>query len=293
MKVLVSGNAGFIGRNFTKNLEAYGHTVFGFDINGPDKTDAREFFAYDDHQYDLLVHAAANVGGRQAIDDTPLWVAENLEIDRKMFEWAIRTKTPVLYFSSSAAYPTYLQNKRDNPIKLQEGYINLEGLNGTPDNTYGWSKLTGEFMAAIARSKGAQVTIVRPFSGYGSDQSTDYPFGSYIEKALNNDFTFPIWGDGGQTRDWIHVDDIFFACMALVKAKVEKPVNLCTGRRVSFIELANMFMLASGKYKNVLPDPSKPTGCYHRVGDPAFLESYYKPGISLEFGIIEAIRENS
>ena len=81
--------------------------------------------------------------------------------------------------------------------------------------------------------------------------------------------------------------------MKLIHDKVPGPVNLCTGRRVSFIELATMFILASGTYKEIRPEPDRPTGCYHRVGNPALLNSYYRPGISLEQGIIEAIRENS
>lgn len=294
MNILISGNKGFIGSNFEKYLTSQGHVVWGFDIASKDNSlDARDYFKATNTPYDLLIHAAANVGGRKAIDESPLWVAENLEIDRSMFEWAIRTKTPVLYFSSSAVYPVHLQTNDYDGMILQESQVKLEKLLGTPDNTYGWSKLTGEFLAGIARDKGARITIVRPFSGYGSDQSPDYPFGSFIQKAMSDDNVFEVWGSGYTTRDWIHIDDIMRACMVLVEHNISWPVNLCTGRSTSFDTLANMFMLAAGKHKYIQHNLKAPVGCYHRVGNPTTLKQFYAPSVSLEEGIIRAIADNS
>jgi nucleoside-diphosphate-sugar epimerase len=290
--VMITGNAGFIGSNFTKYLKKNKWSTFGFDIANGNRYDAVKYFENADSKFDLLIHAAANVGGRAAIDKAPLWVARNMAIDQAMFNWAVRTKTPVLYFSSSAAYPTYLQEGEYN-IALRENDIKLKKLHGTPDNTYGWSKLTGEFMASVAREHGARVHVVRPFSGYGTTQSPDYPFGSFLKKAKARTKTFEVWSDGTQTRDWIHVDDIMRACMAIFEADIEEPVNLSTGRGVDFTRLANMFMTAAGNVRPIEYSKDAPRGCSYRVGDPTFLNTIYKPKITIEEGIARALKGKS
>jgi nucleoside-diphosphate-sugar epimerase len=64
MRVLITGNEGFVGKYFHKRLGP-DHDITGIDIkNG---IDCRDFFKKDDSQYDLVIHLAAIVGGRQTI----------------------------------------------------------------------------------------------------------------------------------------------------------------------------------------------------------------------------------
>lgn len=235
---------------------------------------------------DLFIHCAANVGGRAAIDKSPLWVARNLAIDQAAFDWVAKTQTPMLYFSSSAAYPVHLQEGDPDRV-LQESDITLAPTMGTPDSTYGWSKLSGEYMANIVKATGVPVYIVRPFSGYGSDQSSDYPFGAFRERVLAKEDPFQIWSDGTQKRDWIHIDDIVVACLKIVAAGHQAPVNLATGRGVSFVQLAGMFGA-----KNVELLVNNPRGCSYRVGSPELMHQFHVPEITIEQGIDRALREN-
>ena len=285
MRALVSGDAGFIGRNFTRRLLADGWHVDGFDIR-TDGVDAREYFPASDRAYDLLVHAAAVVGGRVSIDGDPLGIAQNMGIDHAALSWAVRTGTPVLYFSSSAAYPVALQRGRGHA--LVEGDVNLWHV-GRPDQTYGWSKVTGEVMVEAARAAGATVSVVRPFSGYGTDQDTDYPFRAFLDRARARLDPFEVWGDGQQARDFIHVDDVFDACMAIVASGTTDPVNLCTGRATSFLDLARMVTTAVGYQPTITPLPDKPVGVRCRVGSPVRMRRYHEPRITLEEGIRRAL----
>ena len=62
--------------------------------------------------FDLIVHLAAIVGGRDTIENYPLAVGTDLSIDAEFFNWAVRTKqSKIIYFSSSAAYPIHFQIK--------------------------------------------------------------------------------------------------------------------------------------------------------------------------------------
>jgi nucleoside-diphosphate-sugar epimerase len=115
-----------------------------------------------------------------------------------------------------------------------------------PDQTYGWAKLTGEMLAEHARAAGVAVHVLRPFSGYGEDQGTEYPFGAFIERARKREDPFVIWGDGRQVRDWVHIDDVIGATLAVVEADYQEPVNVCTGRGVSMAELAGNLITRRG-----------------------------------------------
>lgn len=281
MKILITGDAGFVGRAFHRYLDGKRHDIVGVDIANGD--DARDFFRKDDTKFDLVIHLAAVVGGRTMIESSPLALAVDLSIDAEMFSWALRTKPKrIVYFSSSAAYPVALQASRDSS-RLKESDIDLNNI-ATPDMVYGWAKLTGEMLAGHARTQGQIVHVFRPFSGYGSDQSSDYPFPSFIARARRRDDLFEIWGDGTQMRDFIHVDDIVEAVFAGIDAEIQT-VNLCSGNPVSFNELARLTVNAVGYQPKFLHVESAPVGVACRVGDPTLMNTFYIPRISLEEGI--------
>ena len=114
-----------------------------------------------------IVHLAAVVGGRLTIDGNPLKVATDLAIDATFFNWVVKHRPfprKVLFFSSSAAYPIAEQSQHHHR-PLSEQLIDFNGYLGVPDMTYGWAKLTGEFLARHAvETYGLDVVIYRPFS---------------------------------------------------------------------------------------------------------------------------------
>jgi nucleoside-diphosphate-sugar epimerase len=230
-------------------------------------------------------------GGRAKIDGDPLAIAANLAIDSEMFRWALRTKPGrVVYFSSSAVYPTMLQT-RERAQQLYEDLVlpDSQFLVGVPDATYGWAKLTGERLAVLAQAEGLRMTIARPFSGYGEDQSLDYPFPSFADRARRRADPFEIWGDGEQVRDWIHVDDVVGAVMAAIEQDVQGPVNLGSGQPTTFNELAAMFCREAGYKTEFKHLPAAPAGVQYRVCDPSKMLSFYKPTVTLREGIRRAL----
>jgi nucleoside-diphosphate-sugar epimerase len=286
-RILITGSEGFVGRHFDARLGLENY------IDRIDKslgTTAQDFFnsSFATRKYDLVIHCAAMVGGRAKIDGDPLAIAENLAIDSDMFRWAIRTQQPrIIYFSSSAAYPVSLQT-RTTPMILDEDCIDLDDP-FKPDQTYGWAKLTGEVLARQAEAEGVRVHVFRPFSGYGSDQSTDYPFPAFIDRALRRENPFEVWGTGTQARDFIHIDDIVSAVLTAVEQDVEGPVNLGTGIETSFLDLAEMVTREAGYDPQIVVRPEKPVGCWFRVSDNTKMRNFYTPTVSLEEGIRQAL----
>jgi nucleoside-diphosphate-sugar epimerase len=269
-RALVTGAAGFVGRHMVDRLTADGYLVSrcdvklgwdAFDVFGQGPTDCIQ-------HYDLVVHLAAQAPHRDAIDRQPATHIYNQHLDAAMFDWAYRTQQGrVLYFSSCAAADEY------------------------PD-AYGELKLVGERMADQARAAGLPVTVVRPYSGYGADQSTDFPFGAFLAKARALADPFYIWGSGRQVRDWIHIDDVVAGALAVASSGVEGPVPLCTGRPTTVAQLAKMICDAVG-YSPVFKMDKEhlgQTGADERVGNVMDMALFYLPKVTLEEGIKRALQ---
>jgi nucleoside-diphosphate-sugar epimerase len=281
MKILITGHLGFVGRSF---LRYFGdkHKITGVDLK--DGNDCREFFKESTQKFDLIIHLAAIVGGRETIENEPLSVATDLSIDSEFFNWIIKTKQPrVVYFSSSAAYPVYLQSP-ELQYHLTESDINLDDIR-LPDYTYGWAKLTGEYLAKFVREQGTKVYVFRPFSGYGADQDLTYPFPSFIDRINRKVSEFEIWGDGTQVRDFIHMEDIVEAVMSVVDNDIQiDALNLGSGIATPFNTLAEtMFKISKWRPENGIKHLlEKPIGVSYRVCDPSLMLSIYKPKYTLE-----------
>ena len=295
-RALVTGSAGFLGRHFTRRLEADGWDVFGVDLADPrEEFDAHRVFRDDVTRYDLVVHAAYRIGGRARIDSDRAALARNLALDAALFEWAYRTRPyRVLYLSSAAVYPLHYQNFPLG-MRLQESDVDhVPARLVQPDADYGWAKLTGERLALNAQREGLVVSIVRLFSGYGNGQNLVYPFPAIVRRAAEFEVgAFPVWGPPGQTRDWVHVDDVVGAALAVVESDEQNPVNVCTGIGTEFGQLAKLALAAFGKLgslSRIEYDRDRPTGVLHRVGDPSLLHSYYAPKISIQEGLHRAAR---
>lgn len=284
--VVITGSRGFVGRHLRSAYLRDGWDVREVDLRDGD--DAIDFFRLCEQDYDLLIHCAALVGGRAKIDGDPLAIATNLALDSWAFRWATKHADRMVYFSSSAAYPTVLQDRCCAQDALSEWMIDLDNPR-TPDATYGLAKLTGEMLAREAEATGLPVHIFRPFSGYGWDQDLDYPFPSFIRRAHRREDPFEVWGDGTQARDFIHINDVVGAVRAAVAEDVRGPVNLCTGHATSFLDLAAMCLRLAGSTASVQALPDKPVGCWRRVGHPGRMLDFYRPTIDLEAGVSAAL----
>lgn len=288
MNILITGHKGFIGRHFCKRLEDEGHTIFGVDIKDGDEWDVRKWFYTEaaDRVFDLVIHCAAIVEGRNAIDNEPLRVATNLSIDSEFFNWAVRTgQKKLVCFSSAAAYPLAVQNAEEDIIS-EEDQIDLKNFKEA-DQTYGFSKLALEVLAYATRkiAPDMDIHVFRPFSCYGEDQSLDYPFSSFIRRIRDKVDVFECWGNGEQVRDWIHNDDLVDAIMLAIQSKPGPTVNLATGRGVSMNEIIRMIMDISGYHVPVKHLMDKPVGVRYRVGSTKRLNEFFTPKITLEEGI--------
>ncbi len=188
--------------------------------------------------------------------------------------------------SSSAVYPVNLQigNYHSN---LQENEVKFSNYDDfyLPDQTYGWSKLSGEYLAwKIAKDYKKEVYVFRPFSGFGEDQGLDYPVPSLVDKVIRYvKGELPgvtIWGKGTQVRDFVYIDDVvdiilktrnaymnYFSKNETIDSEFPFVINIGTGKGTNFIELLKLLEEIVGHeifYKTL---PFAPEGVAYRVAD--------------------------
>ncbi len=245
-------------------------------------------FGLDFEHFADVFHFAAIVGGRATIDGDPMKVALDLSIDAEFFYWITRYKPArVLYPSSSAAYPVNKQTA-ENTIQLSESDIDFNNM-GQPDMTYGWSKLTGEYLAKIAAQHyQVAVTCIRPFSGYGEDQDFTYPIPSLAKRAAGRENPFEVWGSGHQGRDFVHIDDVL-DCILLAMGKIQDgtAINIGMGRLTSFREVIGIFSQIAGYQPEIKALLDKPVGVHSRYCNMDFVQKTlgWTAKISLEEGL--------
>jgi nucleoside-diphosphate-sugar epimerase len=269
--LFIEADARTVLRNFSEN-ENYFNKKFGFNIE----------------RINDVFHFAAIVGGRLKIDGDPMAVALDLAIDAELFYWACRyLPDRLLYPSSSAAYPIDLQTE-GGAIALKESDINFKKM-GEPDMTYGWSKLTGEFLAKIAASHyGLKVTCIRPFSGYGEDQDLSYPVPAIAARAAAKEDPFEVWGTGYQGRDFVHIDDVIDCILqAMDHIHDGTAINIGMGKLTTFREIIEVFCELAGYKPTIKALTDKPVGVFSRYCDMTFVEEKlgWKAKISIPEGM--------
>lgn len=318
-KCLITGGCGFVGRHLIARLLNAGHEVHCVDsivpLSGgiaPEKwplfspldfknfrfyrQDCRDWFRENgDTDFNYAFHLAAMVGGREMIENNPLAVADDLSIDAQYWQWAVKTRPAKnVVFSSSAAYPIELQ-RPDHYVLLKESMITFKDRIGMPDMTYGWAKLTNEYLARLAFEKhGLKSVCYRPFSGYGEDQDDSYPFPGICKRVLahRGEPVITVWGSGRQMRDFIHIDDCIEGVLTTMdKIEDASALNLSTGIYTSFIEFAQIAAELCGFKPEIKGASNKPEGVFARGGDTTRQRKFgFAHTINFRDGIAQALK---
>jgi len=318
-RILITGGAGFVGRRFVGRLLSAGTEVVCVDpvaegTGGIDpaagwplldprdyqnfhfhRQDCRDYFReHPEEHFDEVFHLAAMVGGRLMIERQPLLVADDLSIDAHYWRWAEKARPgKSVIFSSSAAYPVKFQRREGHRL-LEESMIDFREDLGMPDMTYGWAKLTMEYVSRLAHEKhGLESVCYRPFSGYGEDQDLTYPFPAICKRVIEHRGAaqLQVWGSGQQMRDFIHIEDCVDGVLA-TKDKIRDgaAINLSTGVLTSFLDLAARAAKLAGYSPKVVGTSDKPEGVFARAGDTALQRRLgFTAKTSLEQGIRQTL----
>lgn len=247
MKVLVTGGAGFIGSHIVDQLIDNDHQVVVVDNLSTGRRDhvhsSAQFYQCDitshelDNVFELenpdyVIHQAAQIDVQHSLKE-PLYDAQvNILGTLRVLECSARYQIQkIIYASSAAVYGMPLSASIDETHQI------------LPQSLYGISKFTPEqYIRVFSRLYGIAYTILRYANVYGARQELKGEGGVipvFIQKMLHN--TSPvIYGDGMQTRDFIHVGDVAAANLAALKRGHGEILNVGTSQALSINDLMEL-----------------------------------------------------
>ena len=190
---------------------------------------------------DYVFHEAAVVSVQFSLEKPEVVNEVNVCGTLNLLEACLDSDLHRFVFASSAA--VYGETKV-LPIR--------EELSGHPLSPYGASKLAAEaYCIAFYKSYGVKTVSLRYFNVYGPRQAVS-PYSGVITIFMNNakyGKPLTIFGDGKQTRDFIHVWDVVEATiLASIKEKaIGEVINIGTGKDISIKKLAELVRKVTGR----------------------------------------------
>jgi len=305
MKVLVTGGAGFIGSHVVDKLMLDGHDVVVLDnlYSGNMKNiehhldESRFRFVEGDIRQprtvkkaiegvDAVIHEAAIVSVPLSIENPVLTNEVNVLGTLNLLEASIKTKVKrFVYLSSCAVYGDVakLPINEDSPVR--------------PISPYASSKLAAEeHCTSFFENHGLETVRLRYFNVYGPRQAASDYAGVMVKflERIRMDQPPIIFGDGEQTRDFVHVNDVVEATLLAINRDgvAGNLFNIGTGEVVTINKLCDVFLELTGKkhLKPIFKD-AKPGEVRHSQADitKAMNLLGYSPKVPLRSGVREFI----
>jgi UDP-glucose 4-epimerase len=300
VRVVVTGGAGFIGSNLVEELVRRGRNVTVIDnfstgsmenlksVRGKVKViraSCSKIPKLRLPKTELVFHIGIP-SSSPMYRENPLLVGEAINDFINVLEFAKKNRSKIVYASTSSMYC------RCPPPHSEE-------MASEPFDYYTEARLAMERLARMYHELyGVKSVGMRFFSVYGPHEQAKGKYANVITQflwAMLDGKTPVIYGDGTQTRDFVHVSDVVKACLKAAEVELGcEVINVGTGKSASFnrvIELLNKFLGKSIKPR-YLPNPIK-NYVYHTLADLAKASKLlgYKPEVSLEDGIKRLVDE--
>lgn len=275
--ILVTGGCGFIGAHLCAALRARGDQLRVLDdlsTGSEAKLEAGTRFILGDinqtrtlaeamEGVDACFHLAAIASVERGVADWSGTHRTNLSATIALFNLARRRAIPVVYASSAAVYG------RGDGHPLHEASPTM------PLSSYGADKLGCEQHARVAGLvHGVPTMGLRFFNVFGPGQNPASSYSGVISifcDRIRRGQPITIYGNGWQTRDFVHVGDVVRALIAaLPRVSTSGPaLNVCTGSAVTIQALAEMIAEIKGQPLNIRRQPPRAGEITHSVGSAA------------------------
>ena len=256
IRVAVTGGAGFIGSHTVEALVAAGANVLVIDDHShpcgeplPGEVEVVSADCGSDgaaralagFKPQVVLHLASKGGVQKAARDPGEHVKDSLASSVGLFDAAVKAGARRLVIASSGG-SIYGEGAR---LPAREIY------KANPLSAHGASKRSEEiYMAALALRHGISTLALRYGSVYGprQDGTGDTGFVAITCYRMLDRAALRIYGDGGQTRDFVYVSDVAAANVAAVLGRVSGEVNVGTGRETSINAIVKRLLEDSGRH---------------------------------------------
>jgi UDP-glucose 4-epimerase len=294
MKILITGGSGFIGSHVVEHYQDSAEVVVLDNLRTGHRRnlDGLNCLFVEgsilDHTLlekvmcgvDYIIHLAALVSVPESISKPTDAVDLNVYGLLNVLEAARNHGAKKLVFASSAAV------YGENPA-----HPKVETLLPDPRSPYAITKLDGEYYCKLYHwANHLQTACLRFFNVFGPRQDPTSAYAAavpiFLQKAREGR-PITIYGDGAQTRDFIHVKDIVGALAYAVEVpQISGVFNAGYGESISILELANQIIQLTGSKSIINFEPKRPGDIRHSLSDPSkLLAAGWRPRFDLASGL--------
>jgi len=294
-RILVTGGCGFIGSHLVDALLARGDKVVVLDDLSTGKREniplSHENLSFvqgciTDRRVvgeivgmvDKIVHLAAVASVHSSVENPQRTHAVNFDGTLNILDAALQCKVKKVLFASSAAV---YGNPSHFPIN--------EGVCPNPLTPYAIDKLSCEHYLSFYHQHFSLDTLTfRFFNVYGSRQDVSSPYSGvislFIDSVLKKN-AVTVFGDGKQTRDFIHVRDVVAAILwGLGQEGIGGQVfNLGSGEQTSLLELIRILQQVVGSEIDIRHQTARQGDVRHSLSDMSKLHALFRDEIGITF----------
>ena len=302
MKFFITGGAGFIGRHLVAKLLHDKHEITIFDnFSSSSKNDIThlledgvglvtgDILDYDlllksMPNYDFVIHLAAQTSVSQSVANPKTTADIIVDGTVNVLKSCVKTNVKNIIFSSSAA----VYGNSINTLLAENAQL-------SPLSSYGASKLVAEYnLLAFSKLFGLNCISLRLFNVYGNGQSSEAGVIRKFLKNISKDAPIEIFGDGVQSRDFVHISDViqaFYCAIRNIEAKRGESYNIGSGVATSINELASLLISSKGKDLQVIHKPALEGEIKDSKADISLAENDigYSPHVPLSDGLANLI----
>ena len=309
MKVLVTGGAGFIGSNFVRralagelpgiddpritvldaltysgtltNLDSVAHNPHYRFVHGSITDEA--LLATLVPGMDAIVHFAAESHVDRSLLDAGIFVETNVMGTQRLLDAALRAGTPTfVHVSTDEVYGSLESGQWDEEQPL------------LPNSPYAASKASSDLMVrSFHKTHGLHTVTTRCSNNYGPHHFPEKLIPLFVTNLID-DLPVPLYGDGGNVRDWLHVDDHCRGiALALTKGRAGEIYNIGGGTELSNHELTTLLLEATGHSWDLVKYVEDRKGHDLRYSvdiSKISTELGYEPLVPFEQGLAEVIQ---
>lgn len=309
MKLVVTGGAGFIGSNFVRRTlaDAYpgleGAEVVVLDAltysgnleNLASVADSDRFtFVHGDIRDEVLldallpgadavVHFAAESHVDRSVRDASIFVETNVLGTQKLLDAALRSNLPrFVHVSTDEVYGSIAEGSWTENEPLE------------PNSPYSASKAGSDLLVrSYFRTHGLNASITRCSNNYGPFHFPEKVIPLFVTNLID-DSHVPLYGEGTNVRDWLHVDDHTRAiAMVLTGGRAGETYNIGGGTELSNLELTQLLLDATGKSWDYVDHVADRLGHDLRYSvDISKIQSElgYAPAVPFERGLADVVQ---
>jgi dTDP-glucose 4,6-dehydratase len=297
VRVLVTGGAGFIGSHFVKRLAAGGDEVVVLDkltySGNPANLESLEHsFVHGDIADPNAVaeagqgcEAVVNFAAETHVDRSILEAGDFIRTDvvgtHVLLEWARAADARFVQVSTDEVYgdvPPGASSREDDPLR--------------PSSPYAASKAGGDLQVlAYVRTYGVDASVTRGSNTYGPNQYPEKLIPLFVTNALDGE-PLPVYGDGRQTRDWLHVADHCAAVdLVLREGRPGDVYNAGAGDEVENLELTRRILELTGRDESLIRHVADRPGHDRRyaLDSSKLRELGWRPERRLDEGLAETV----